>query len=78
MYHRPKARKDLRFHQLYSGPVIDQLHAWLTAQFTEKKVEPNSGLGMAMQYLLKHWIRLTLFLREARGCRSIIMFAKEH
>ena len=55
----------LRFHQLYSGPVMDQLHAWLTAQFTEKKVEPNSGLGMAMRYLLKHWIRLTLFLREA-------------
>ncbi len=55
----------LRFHRLYSGPVIDQLHAWLTAQFTEKKVEPNSGLGMAMRYLLKHWIRLTLFLREA-------------
>ncbi len=42
MYHRPEARKDLRFRQLYSGPVIDQLHAWLTAQFTEKKVEPNS------------------------------------
>jgi transposase len=44
---------------------MDQLHAWLTAQFTEKKVEPNSGLGMAMRYLLKHWRRLTLFLREA-------------
>jgi hypothetical protein len=55
----------LRFQQFYSGPVIDQLHAWLTAQFPEKKVEPNSGLGMAMRYLLKRWIRLTLFLREA-------------
>ena len=54
----------LRFHQLHSGPVMDQLHAWLTAQFAEKKVEPNSGLGMAIRYLLKHWERLTLFLRQ--------------
>ena len=31
----------------------------------EKKVEPNSGLGGAMTYLLKYWDRLTLFLRQA-------------
>src|SRR5271166_3033123 len=44
---------------------MDQLHVWLTAQFAEKQVEPNSGLGMAIRYLLKHWERLTLFLRQA-------------
>jgi transposase len=58
----------LRFHQLHSGPVMDQLmdqlQGWLTAQFAEKKVEPNSGLGLAIRYLLKHWERLTLFLRQ--------------
>jgi len=27
-------------------------------------VEPNSGLGQAIAYLLKHWEKLTLFLRE--------------
>jgi transposase len=54
----------LRFHQRQSGPVMDQLHVWLTTQFAEKKVEPNSGLGLAMRYLLKHWERLTLFLRQ--------------
>jgi hypothetical protein len=54
----------LRFHQFHSGPVMDQLRAWLTGQFAEKKVEPNSGLGMAIGYLLKHWERLTLFLRQ--------------
>jgi hypothetical protein len=43
---------------------MEQLHAWLMAQFAEKKVEPNSGLGLAMRYLLKHWERLTLFLRQ--------------
>jgi transposase len=54
----------LRFHQLHSGPVMDQLQGWLTAQFAEKKVEPNSGLGLAIRYLLKHWERLTLFLQQ--------------
>ena len=38
---------------------------WLRAQFAEKKVEPNSGLGEAITYLLKHWDPLTLFLRKA-------------
>ena len=55
----------LRYHQEHSRPVMDALHAWLEAQFEEKKVEPNSGLGEAIHYLLKHWERLTLFLRQA-------------
>src|SRR5215813_7956812 len=28
------------------------------------QVEPNSGLGKAIQYMLRHWMPLTLFLRE--------------
>jgi transposase len=55
----------LRFHQEHSERVMKQLHAWLEGQFEEKKVEPNSGLGEAIGYLLKHWDRLTLFLRQA-------------
>ena len=55
----------LKFHQQHSQPVMDALHAWFEAQFNEKKVEPNSGLGEAITYCLKHWERLTLFLREA-------------
>jgi transposase len=55
----------LRFHQEHSLPVMDALHAWLSAQFEEKRVEPNSGLGSAITYCLKHWKRLTLFLRQA-------------
>jgi transposase len=55
----------LRFHQEHSGPVMEKLHAWLEAQFAERKVEPNSGLGQAISYLLKHWEKLTLFLRQA-------------
>jgi transposase len=55
----------LRFHQEHSRPVMEKLHAWLEAQFAERKVEPNSGLGQAISYLLKHWEKLTLFLRQA-------------
>ena len=54
-----------RFHQAHSGPVMERLQAWLRAQFAEKKVEPNSGLGEAITYMLKHWEPLTLFLRQA-------------
>lgn len=35
----------LRSHQEHSQPVMDKLHTWLRAQFEEKRVEPNSGLG---------------------------------
>ena len=55
----------LRFHQQHSRSVMDELEVWLQAQLAEKRVEPNSGLGTAMTYLLKHWERLTLFLRQA-------------
>ncbi len=55
----------LQFHQAHSGPVMEQLHHWLEAQFAERKTEPNSGLGKAIKYLLRHWQALTLFLRKA-------------
>lgn len=59
------AEERLRFHQQHSLPVMNELHAWLKAQIAEKKVEPNSGLGSAIAYVLRHWDRLTLFLRQA-------------
>ena len=57
----------LGFHQARSGPVMEELHSWLTAQLQEKKVEPNSGLGQAISYFLNHWNELTLFLRQPRA-----------
>jgi hypothetical protein len=59
----PQAR--LEFHQAQSGPVMEELHAWLVRQFDQRLVEPNSALGKAISYLLKHWAKLTLFLRVA-------------
>ena len=59
----PEAR--LQFHQEASGPTMQQLHDWLTRQLDEKLTEPNSALGGAIGYMLKHWEKLTLFLRQA-------------
>jgi transposase len=55
----------LLFHQAESGPTMEELHIWLARQFDERRVEPNSGLGKAIAYLLRHWEKLTLFLRVA-------------
>jgi transposase len=55
----------LQLHQELSTPVMDQLHLWLQAQLAERRTEPNSGLGQAISYLLRHWQPLTLFLRQA-------------
>jgi transposase len=55
----------LRFHQESSGPLMKGLYEWMAAQLAEPKTEPNSGLGKAISYLLNHWTKLTLFLRQA-------------
>ena len=55
----------LVFHQHHSQPVMKTLHEWLEAQFAQHLVEPNSGLGKAITYFLRHWKGLTAFLREA-------------
>ena len=59
------AEERLAFHQENSKPVMENLQAWLETQFDERLVEPNSGLGQAISYLLNHWQKLTLFLEKA-------------
>jgi transposase len=54
----------LSFHQKESRPVMEALKGWIDRQFENRTVEPNSGLGDAFQYLLNHWEKLTLFLKE--------------
>ena len=54
----------LQFHQAESGPLMEELKRWLSRQFEERRVEPNSGLGEAISYMLRHWEKLTLFLRK--------------
>jgi hypothetical protein len=59
----PEAR--LRLHQEASQPTMQELHVWLTRQLDDKLTEPNSALGGAIRYMLRHWEKLTLFLRQA-------------
>jgi transposase len=55
----------LEWHKTQSAPLMNDLRAWLKAQIDERNVEPNSGLGDAINYMLGHWHKLTLFLRIA-------------
>lgn len=55
----------LAFHQAQSRPLMGGLHTWLCEQRDQKKVEPNAGLGQAIAYVLRHWQKLTVFLRVA-------------
>jgi len=59
-------RERLLHHQERSGPLMKELKAWLHAELDDHRVEPNSPLGEAMRYMLKHWAGLTLFL-EVEG-----------
>ena len=58
------AAERLHLHQTESSPLMTDLETWMKSQLAEHKVEPNSGLGEAIGYMLKHWSELTLFLRE--------------
>ena len=70
VYHNDQISKDekmtpeerLAFHQTESKPLMDALYLWLNKQLDEKLVEPNSGLGKAISYMLNHWKPLTRFL----------------
>jgi hypothetical protein len=53
----------LSFHQQRSSSLMKELKNWLNDQLDQKKVEPNSGLGQAISYMLNHWKPLTAFLR---------------
>lgn len=57
------ADERLLYHQQHSQGVMDALWVWLNNQWQYEAVEHNSGLGDAIQYMLKHWHALTQFLR---------------
>ena len=44
---------------------MEQLHVHMTQLLGEHKVEPNSELGGALKYMLRHWPKLTRFLTVA-------------
>jgi hypothetical protein len=60
------------------------LEAWMKQELEEKRIEPNSGLGQAFNYLLSRWEKLTLFLRvrdaplENNICERAMKMAIRH
>jgi hypothetical protein len=54
----------LGLHQAVSQPVMDELKAWFEKQIQDKRVEPNSALGEAIDYMRGHWTELTRFLHQ--------------
>ena len=54
----------LTYHQQHSQKWMDDLDDWCHAQLDERIVEPNSNLGKAIAYMIRHWDALTLFLEQ--------------
>jgi transposase len=78
------AEERLAFHKAETGPLMERFNHWLHEQIDEKQVEPNSGLGDAIKYTIKHWGPLTLFLLVAgapldnNACERILKKAILH
>jgi hypothetical protein len=58
------AEDRLTVRQERSRPIVDALHAWLSAQLGA--VSGKSALGEAIRYALRHWTGLVLFLDDGR------------
>jgi hypothetical protein len=59
------AQERLEHHQVRSGPVMAELREWIEEEFAERRTEPNSSLGQAFRYVLRHWEGLTRFSTAA-------------
>ncbi len=55
----------LQHHRTHSRLPMLTLKKWMRKQLAGHEVEPNSGLGKAMRYMLKNWMGLTQFYRKA-------------
>lgn len=58
------AAERLKLHQEVSLPVMERIKEWGKKELEEKKVEPNGFLGRAINYLINHYVALTLFTRK--------------
>jgi hypothetical protein len=54
----------LLFHQQHSAGLMADFKTWLERRMEGTDVEPNSALGGAINYIIKRWEKLTLFLRK--------------
>lgn len=54
----------VRVRQNQTLPLLNELHAWMTDQY--RVVTPRSPLGKALEYALKRWKELTLFITDGQ------------
>ena len=59
------AKERLKYHQVNSQSIIDEMYTLIDALITNKEVEPNSRLGKIFNYCRNHKKGLTAFLRIA-------------
>jgi transposase len=60
------AEDRLAVRQALSAPLMDELHAWLTAQLA--KLSRHHDLAKACLYILRRWDGFTRFLTDGRVC----------
>lgn len=59
------AEARLELHRSESKPALDALWTWMEDQREAKCIEPNSGLGKALEYVRSLWPMLTRFTEIA-------------
>lgn len=55
------AQARCEYHRTHSLPVMKAIRDWGLGHFDNETVEPNSGLGKAINYFIKHFDGLTAF-----------------
>lgn len=60
------ALERLAYHKKESRPIMDELKTWCETSLDDKKVEPNSGMGGAMKYFIRHFDELVKFCEVER------------
>ena len=60
------ADERLAVRQELSAPLMDELHAWLSAQLA--KLSRHHDLAKAINYMLRRWDAFTRFLTDGRVC----------
>jgi len=51
----------LTYHIQHSKPLMEKLYKYAKNKIENKEVEPNSAIGSAFKYFIKHWKGLTKF-----------------
>lgn len=51
----------LKYHRENSAKLMEDLKRWLILQLEEKNIEPNSALGGAISYMLRHYKGMSCF-----------------